>query len=563
MKIWWGRLSISSKLQLPIQLCLLVVMLLAQRMALDTYEKTILDATKAQAVLSADGLLVGLNMMMINGAIHDADQRALYVKKMGAAKGVIELRVIRAQSVQNQFGPGLPSEQPVDEIDQRVLRDGQLQSNLLEIEGKHALRVVIPFIAQNEFRGTQCLSCHNVPAGTVNGAASMTIDLNDDLVLMRRANYILWGLQLIVQLFLYLGIGWLIRRTLQPAQQIQLDLEKMSTGDFTGQILISNNDEISAIAKSSRLLNDELGKLIGNIKLAANHLADTAQRVAMVSNMTSEGIKSQKEETTHASESVTQIARSLNESVTGSRSAVSVAETIAEQAGAAKVVVSDAIVTIHTLAEEVKAATEVIQALYKESDDIRGVTNIINDIANQTNLLALNAAIEAARAGEQGRGFAVVADEVRKLAQRTQDATREIEKKIETLLKGVESATSVMKSGTNRADDSVVQINKTNFSLEEIIQSIAKIREVNMRIADSVENQSLIATNINDTIVNIRHVADQTAFSSKSTSAEIEKVAGAAVELNKLVEKFAVPETPQTFRDSTNSKQSNSSEVLF
>ncbi|MDP1871313.1 MAG: HAMP domain-containing methyl-accepting chemotaxis protein [Gallionella sp.] len=563
MKSWWGKLSISSKLQLPIQLCLLVVMLLAQRMALDTYEKTILDATKNQAVLSADGLLVGLNMMMINGAIHDAEQRALYVKKMGAAKGVIELRVIRAQSVQNQFGPGLPSEQPVDEIDQRVLRDGQLQSNLLEIEGKHALRVVIPFIAQNEFRGTQCLSCHNVPAGTVNGAASMTIDLNDDLVLMRRANYILWGLQLIVQLFLYLGIGWLIRRTLRPAQQIQLNLEKMSTGDFTGQILISNNDEISAIAKSSRLLNDELGKLIGNIKLAAHHLADTAQRVAMVSNMTSEGIKSQKEETTHASESVTQIAHSLNESVTGSRNAVSVAETIAAQAGAAKIIVSDAIVTIHTLAEEVRSATEVIQALHKESDDIRGVTNIINDIANQTNLLALNAAIEAARAGEQGRGFAVVADEVRKLAQRTQDATREIEKKIETLLKGVESATSVMKSGTNRADDSVVQINKTNLSLEEIIQSIAKIREVNMRIADSVENQSLIATNINDTIVNIRHVADQTAFSSKSTSAEIEKVAGAAVELNKLVEKFAVPETIVHVKTSTVSHDFNSCDVLF
>jgi methyl-accepting chemotaxis protein len=283
----------------------------------------------------------------------------------------------------------------------------------------------------------------------------------------------------------------------------------------------------------------------------------------MVSNMTSECIKSQKDETSHASESVTQIAHSLNESVTGSRNAVSVAETIAEQAGAAKIIVADAIVTIHTLAEDVKAATEVIQALHKESDDIRGVTNIINDIANQTNLLALNAAIEAARAGEQGRGFAVVADEVRKLAQRTQDATREIEKKIETLLAGVESATSVMKSGTNRANDSVGQINKTNLSLEEIILSIAKIREVNMRIADSVENQSLIATNINDTIVNIRHVADQTAFSSKNTSSEIEKVAGAAVELSTLVEKFAVPPTYTTLEDSTGSKQTNSDDVLF
>lgn len=563
MKKWWSKLSISSKLQLPIQLCLLMVMLLVQRMALNTYEETILEGTKDKAILSADGLLVGLNMMMISGAIHDADQRTLYVKKMGSAESMLELRVIRGQSIQDQFGPGSPSEQPVDELDQRVLREGKLQSKLLEFEGKQALRIVIPFIAQNEFRGTKCLSCHNVPAGTVNGAASMTIDLNDELVLVRRANYFLWGLQLIVQIFLYLGIGWLIRRTLRPAQQIQLDLEKMSTGDFTGQVVISNNDEISAIAKSSMLLNDELGKLIGNIKLAANQLAGTAQRVAMVSGMTSEGVKFQKDETTHASSSVTQIAHSLSESVTGSRNAVTVAETIAEQASTAKVIVSDAIVTIYTLAEEVKSSTEVIQTMQKDSDEIRGVTRLIEEIANQTNLLALNAAIEAARAGEQGRGFAVVADEVRKLAQRTQDATREIEKKIEALLTGVESATAAMKSGSSRADDSVLQINKTNLTLEEIIQSIVKIRQVNVQIADSVENQSQIATRINDTILNISHAADQTAFSSKNTSSEIEKVAKAAFELNMLVEKFKVPEIEAPAQPMTDSAPPASDDVLF
>ncbi len=563
MKMWWRKLSISNKLQLPIQLILLVVMVLAQRMALDRYETTILSEAKNKASLTADGLLVGLNMLMLNGTISDPAQRTLYIGKMGAAQGILELRVMRGKPVQNQFGKGLPSEQPVDEIDQRALQSGQLQSSLIQHNDKHALRVVIPFIAQNEFRGTRCLSCHEVPVGTVNGAASITMDLNEELLLVRRANFILWGMQFLVQIFLYLGIGWLIRFTLRPARKLQDDLKKLSSGDFTGQIDVYNDDELAAIAKSACQLKNELGKLIGDIKSSARHLSDTAQRVSMVSNMTSEGVKSQKDETTHASESVTQIASSLSVSVIDSRHAVSVAETISGQAVIAKDVMSEAITTIHALAEEVKRAAVVIQALQKESDDIRGVTQIINEIANQTNLLALNAAIEAARAGEQGRGFAVVADEVRKLAQRTQEATHTIQKKIEILLAGVKQSTIVMVTGSTRADDSVVQINKANLSLEDIIQSIASIREVNVRIADSVEDQGIIATKINETILNVRHVADQTAFSSKNTSSEIEKVAAAAVELSVLVERFSVPGTVSLYQSESSAQQTDSDDILF
>jgi len=566
MRTWWSKLSLQNKLQLPIQIILLVVMALAQRTALYQYEETVLEGAKKGAVASADGVLNGLNMLMLNGIINDPDQRTLYIKKMGASVDVLDLRFIRGKLLQGQFGLGLPSEQPVDDVDHRALQSGQLQSGLLQRQdGKYALRVVVPFVAKKDFRGTDCLMCHMVPEGAVTGAASITLDLSEEFVIMRRANYMLWGAQLIVQVLLYFGIGWLISVTLRPARELQQDLHKLSTGDFTGCIQVHNDDEIGSIAKSAILVNDELGLLVGNVKYAAKHLSDTAQRVAMVSNMTSEGVKSQKDETTRASAEVTQIANSLKESVTGSKNAVSVAESITDRANIAKSVVSQTIVTIHTLAVEVKAATEVIQALQKESDDIYMVTQIITDIADQTNLLALNAAIEAARAGEQGRGFAVVADEVRKLAQRTQDATKEIQKKIESLHAGVKKATHVMETGSNKADDSVIQINRTNESFENIIQAISTIREVNAQIADSAEKQSLIATKINETIVNISHVSEQTAFSAKGTSAEIEKVAAAAINLNKLVDKFIVYEIAPSNESSeeTNNAQADSGDVLF
>ena len=432
-------------------------------------------------------------------------------------------------------------------------------------DGKHALRVVVPFIAKKDFRGTDCLVCHMVPEGSVSGAASITLDLGKEFAAMRQANFALWGVQLAIQVLLYFGIGWLISVALRPARELQQDLQKLSTGNFTGHIHVRNDDEIGSIAKSALMVNDELGRLIGNVKSAASRLSDTAQRVSMVSNMTSEGVKTQKDETTLASAAVTQMANSLKESVAGSKNAVSVAETITDQANIAKDIVSQTIVAIHTLAAEVKAAAEVIQTLQKESDDIYVVTQIITDIANQTNLLALNAAIEAARAGEQGRGFAVVADEVRKLAQRTQDATKSIQKKIEALHTGVKEATLVMTTGGNKADDSVTQINRTNESFENIIRSIASIREVNAQIAVSIEKQSSIATKINETIVNISYVSEQTAYSAKGTSAEIEKVAAAAINLNKLVEKFIVPEiAPATESpEEVNNSQGASDDVLF
>ncbi|MBI3479047.1 MAG: HAMP domain-containing protein [Nitrosomonadales bacterium] len=359
---------------------------------------------------------------------------------------------------------------------------------------------------------------------------------------------------------------YITRLVTLPIRRLISSIDEVGkSGNFTLRIEVSSNDEIGQAALAFNKQNEELGQLIGGVKIAAHHLSDTAQRVTIVSNMTGQGVKTQKEETIEASNAVTAIADSLQESVEGAKEAVSIAENIAEQANAAKTTVSETVVSIHTLAVDVKAATVVIQTLQKESDEIRSVTQIISGIASQTNLLALNAAIEAARAGEQGRGFAVVADEVRKLAQRTQEATFEIQKKIETLLVGVKEATQVMTTGSDKADKSVEQINITSEAFENIIQSIAKIREVNARISESVEQQSSVATRINSTIINISSVADQTAFSANNTSAEIEKVANEAIKLDALVSKFIVHETmpvPEPSNAQTTA-QSSSDDILF
>jgi methyl-accepting chemotaxis protein len=202
-----------------------------------------------------------------------------------------------------------------------------------------------------------------------------------------------------------------------------------------------------------------------------------------------------------------------------------------------------------------------INSLERESGEISSVIQLIADISKQTNLLALNAAIEAARAGEHGRGFAVVADEVRKLATRIEEATKEIQNKIESLKSGVQSVTVVMNAGHQQANESVDQINRTNVTLTEIIESISTINKANEQISTSIEEQFEIATRINNNISNITTVASQTAFSSKNTTEAIESIVESVSGLSKIVAKFTLPvsvEKNNNVNNSTENKDSDS-----
>jgi methyl-accepting chemotaxis protein len=240
-----------------------------------------------------------------------------------------------------------------------------------------------------------------------------------------------------------------------------------------------------------------------------------------------------------------------------------VADKILKQTEQAHEIISLASTAIHQLASDVQSASLVIGHLEQSSKEISGVTGIITEISKQTNLLALNAAIEAARAGEQGRGFAVVADEVRKLAQRTHEATEQIQNKIVSLQSGVADATMAMSKGHSQAVLSVNQINNTNEALVEILHSISTIHEVNDTIAHSVIEQSNVAANIDQTIMNISHVADQTAFSSRNTTDELKIVEDDAANLSLLMSKFKLTQIEGDHRPLQVIKPVSTNEDIF
>ncbi len=185
MKNWWQSLSINTKLNIPIQMMLLVMLSVAHFWILDHFKTGILEGAERRATVSADGVINGMNMLMISGMIADPEYRRLFIKKMGASEHVKELRIIRAHQVQDQYGPGLPEEQVRDELDSQVITSKQAQFLLNEDHQAPTLRAVVPFIASSNFRGTNCLSCHQVASGSVNGAASITIDMSKDFEAIR------------------------------------------------------------------------------------------------------------------------------------------------------------------------------------------------------------------------------------------------------------------------------------------------------------------------------------------------------------------------------------------
>ena len=357
---------------------------------------------------------------------------------------------------------------------------------------------------------------------------------------VHQANLFLTGATLAALLFGILAAWVITRLIVAPLMQTLRNAEHVAAGDLSHDMVVTRRDELGQLQASMQRMTVNLRELIGGIRDGVVQIASAAEQLSAVTEQTSAGVNSQKVETDQVATAMNEMTATVQEVARNAEEASEAAVNASREAKQGDEVVNQAVQQIERLADEVGQSTEAMSDLQTESDKIGSVLDVIKAVAQQTNLLALNAAIEAARAGEAGRGFAVVADEVRSLALRTQTSTEEIEGLITGLQTGTQRVATILENSRTLTDSSVELTRRAGTSLESITRSVSSIESMNQQIAAAAEQQSAVAEEINRSVLNVRDISEQTSAASEETAASSVELARLGVHLQTMVGKFKV-----------------------
>nr|WP_285864631.1 methyl-accepting chemotaxis protein [Pseudomonas sp. BGr12]MDL2423297.1 methyl-accepting chemotaxis protein [Pseudomonas sp. BGr12] len=347
------------------------------------------------------------------------------------------------------------------------------------------------------------------------------------------------GLSTALALLLGVLAAWAItRQIIIPLRQTLSAADRVASGDLRQDLHTERRDELGQLQRSMQRMTVGLRELIGGIGDGVTQIASAAEELSAVTEQTSAGVNNQKVETDQVATAMNEMAATVQEVARNAEEASEAALMADQQAREGDRVVGEAIAQIERLACGMNHSSEAMGQLKSESDKIGSVLDVIKSVAQQTNLLALNAAIEAARAGEAGRGFAVVADEVRSLAQRTQQSTEEIETLIAGLQSGTQQVASTLDASRSLTDSSVELTRLAGTSLDTITRTVSSIQAMNQQIAAAAEQQSAVAEEINRSVMNVRDVSDQTSAASEETAASSVELARLGTHLQMLVGRF-------------------------
>ena len=344
---------------------------------------------------------------------------------------------------------------------------------------------------------------------------------------------------LVIATALTLLFAWLLTRSITaPISQALDAAEEIAEGNLTRPIKVEGNDEAGRLLAAMAKMQDKLRDTLQRISGSATQLASAAEELNAVTDESARGLTQQNNEIEQAATAVNEMTSAVEEVARNAVSTSEASRNATTSAGDGRDLVQETVSAIERMSGDVQATATLIGDLANESRDIGKVLDVIRGLADQTNLLALNAAIEAARAGEAGRGFAVVADEVRALAHRTQQSTSEIERMIGSIQAGTEHAVDSMRNSTERAESTLNIAKGAGMSLDTINTAIVEINERNLVIASAAEEQAQVAREVDRNLVNIRDLSVQSATGASQTSAASSELSRLAVDLNGMVGRF-------------------------
>ncbi|XHF35667.1 methyl-accepting chemotaxis protein [Pseudomonas chlororaphis] len=416
------------------------------------------------------------------------------------------------------------------------LKRGEVTYTVNKEQGR--IELYLPFgIGQTDARWTLMLQ---LPLDAVMADLQK---LQGDLDAQRKSDT--FGMAMVGLIIAGLGllVIWLVGHGIaRPLKQMvtMLDDIAQGEGDLTRRLTSDRKDELGSIAKGFNTFLAKLQGMITQVVSSVQSVSDSSEHTADIAIRTNIGIQKQMAEIDQVATAVQEMTATAQDVARNATQAAQAASHADQAASQGMQIVRDTSNSIGVLAVEIGKAVDVVQTLAKDSENINAILIAIRGIAEQTNLLALNAAIEAARAGEQGRGFAVVADEVRNLAQKTQKATEEIQSMIQQLQQGTRDVVRVMEDSQNRTDESVQHAAKAAEALETITQAVSVINDMNTQIASAAEEQSAVADDINRNVINIGQVANEVAGGadeSSSASADLTKL---AEQQRRLINQFKV-----------------------
>jgi len=524
MKSIWKRLQVATKLQIAIMSILFVSMLGVGISLNNVINKMVIKAVTKQGISVSQSSIGGLNMLMLTGLISDKKNRQLFFKKMSSLDNVNSFHVFRTNHVAKDYGKGLAIERPVSVLDMRSIKTKKLQTKVIHSGDKSSLHVVFPFIASKNYQGTNCLRCHNVQEGDMLGAASMNIDISDSIKEKKSIILSLIIASIVFLIFLYILIIYVSKLIIsKPLKTFIQELNNIGT-DLTKRVTICSHDEIGEVSKHMNQFLEKTGEVIAVVK-------ENSQKNALMATHLLQLSEEEKKEVNKSAVLVNKMIidnTNINTTVNESLLNTEISSTKIDAATNALFDVNKDSLNVFNKVNDVAQNTNEfsihVEGLKTQIEDIKSILVSISDIAEQTNLLALNAAIEAARAGEHGRGFAVVADEVRKLAERTQNSLKVSDVTISALSESIMETVSEIAVQAK----SMNKINTINKSIStKIKESIATISDAK-DISDKNLQESKKVVQTLETIVSNTHIVEDT---TKDSSFTMKKLSDMAKEL--------------------------------